>query len=268
MRAFKLSGAGNDFIFLAEPESDPSPDQTRAWCRRRESIGADGVCVLEHDVEHPDSIRLRYWNADGGRARLCFNATRCAARLAHELGWTGAASVVTTDAGAFPATVVDASTVRMAAPGAEEGIVRRAVALEDGSTVEGWWLRVGVPHFVLVAAPLETIDVTGHGRTLRHHPDFGEEGTNVNFVSFEAPHTLPIRTFERGVEAEVLACGSGILAAAAVGIEQGSLRLPIEVHSLGGLPLRLEAASTPRERGFPWALVGDARLVAELLIRA
>jgi diaminopimelate epimerase len=261
-RAFKLSGAGNDFIAFAEPAQDPTADQILLWCRRRESVGADGVFALCRDGAA--RVRMTYWNADGGSAALCFNGARCAAQLAFHLGWARDAVVVATAAGSFRAELVDRETVRIEAPAPEER--PRALELEVGDTkVSAWWLRVGVPHLVIEHSELERLDVRAASPPLRGHPALGTEGANVNFVDFAARHRLSVRTYERGVEDEVLACGSGVLAAAALGLERGLLALPIEVATRGGLPLRLEP---PLGERHPWSLCGDARLVANLELHA
>jgi diaminopimelate epimerase len=219
---FKLSGGGNDFLALAEPETDPTPGQIRRWCARGTSEGADGLFVLRRESS---GVRMTYSNADGQRAALCLNGTRCAARLAFHLDWATDRTIVATDAGDYRATDVSehAIELEMARPEAPE----RALDLVVGE--DSWHvtpITFGVPHLILQwEGSLAEAPVAQLGPRLRSHPEFGEAGTNVDFVRFPSANRLEIRSFERGVEAETLACGTGVLAAVAVGLELRQRRL-------------------------------------------
>ena len=248
---FKVSGSGNDFLALVE-EPEPAPEAIRAWCRRGISLGADGLFILRRS---PEGVVMDYFNSDGYLADLCLNGTRCAAQLAFHLGWAEEGVTIRTGAGTVAARRGDAArvTLELPAPG-----MPLPLALDvDGIRCAGYALRVGVPHFVLLwpesldRAPVETL-----GRQIRHHPAF-EEGTNVNFVRFPDGHRMEIRTFERGVEAETLSCGSGILAGAAVGLHLGRSALPLRVSVQGGFELEIGSGSGG------WLLSGDARVVAQ-----
>ena len=143
---YKLSGGGNDFLALAEPELDPPPEQIAAWCTRGLSAGADGLFVLRRLGE--DGIGMRYFNADGRSAELCLNGTRCAARLAHELGWTDGPMTVETGAGAFLARPVGAHEVEVELPASTAE--PKHLRLDHQDTVwDCWSLDVGVPHLVI-----------------------------------------------------------------------------------------------------------------------
>ena len=248
---FKVSGSGNDFLALVE-EDVPEPDAIQAWCRRGVSLGGDGLFVLRRSREGVDKD---YFNSDGHPADLCLNGTRCAAQLAFHLGWADDAVTIRTGAGTVAARRGDAARVILELPAPETPL---ALVLEvDGIRCAGYALRVGVPHFVLLwpesldRAPVDTL-----GRQIRRHPVF-QEGTNVNFVRFPDGHRMEIRTFERGVEAETLSCGSGILAGAAVGLHTGRSALPLRVSVQGGFELEVGIA------GPDWLLSGDARVVAQ-----
>jgi diaminopimelate epimerase len=249
---FKVSGSGNDFLALAEPAEAPGPAAIQAWCRRGVSLGADGLFVLRRS---PAGVDMDYFNADGYPADLCLNGTRCAAQLAFHLGWAADSVAIRTGAGTVAARRGDAARVTLELPAPEKP--RELVLDVDGIRCAGYALRVGVPHFVVLwperldRAPVDTL-----GRQIRHHPAF-EEGTNVNFVRFPDGHRMEIRTFERGVEAETLSCGSGILAGAAVGLHTGRSSLPIRVSVQGGFELEVGA------RDGRWLLSGDARVVAQ-----
>lgn len=263
MRFYKLSGSGNDFLALPEPEAAPTPEEIRAWCRRGVSLGADGLIVIRPGSE----VEMTYWNADGYPADLCLNGTRCAARLAFELGWE--ASAIRTDAGTWTARLLPGSRIALDLPLPQDPPQRRTLEAL-GTTYEAWSITVGVPHLVLLwpeslaAVPIETL-----GPPLRHHPALGPLGANVDFVRFPAEgnrHRMEIRTFERGVEGETLSCGTGVLASAAVGLALGLAELPLTVVTQSGF--ELEVSGLPRagaEAGDPpshWSLIGDARIVA------
>ena len=254
---FKVSGAGNDFIALVEPPRAPGPDEIRAWCRRGLSLGADGVFTLTRNAR---GARMVHYNADGGRSDLCLNASRCAARLVFHLGWQEADLELTTDVGVLRARI-DGGRVALELPailGEPE-----ARALEVGSAVyEGWWLRVGVEHFVLPwPESLSRAPVAELGPKLRSHPGLGPQGANVNFVRFPSSTQLEIRTFERGVEGETLACGTGVVAAAVAGVAAGRLEVPVTVLTSGGFDLTVDG-ETEAGRLRRAMLAGDARIVA------
>jgi diaminopimelate epimerase len=254
---FKLSGGGNDFVALAEPDETPPPERIRAWCRRGVSLGADGLFILRRTRE---GTAMDYFNADGFPADLCLNGTRCAAQLAFHLGWAADAVEVQTGAGPVAARRLDAGRVRLELPAPE---APRALAVEiDGIRRAGYRLQVGVPHFVLLWEELEQAPVRALGSAIRRHAVFEREGTNVNFVRYPEKHRMEIRTFERGVEDETLACGTGVLAGTAVGLATGRLELPVRALTRGGFELEVGADPVdPKSRR--WLLGGDARVVAE-----
>ncbi len=254
---FLVSGGGNDFLALIEPRAVPDAALIRAWCRRGVSLGADGLFVLRRQGE---AVRMDYWNADGSPADLCINGTRCAARLAFHFEWGNGSVKIVTGAGPIAAAVASEDRIALALPPAEAPAVpRRLVAA--GREWSGWQVSVGVPHFVVPwEDTLDRAPVAGLGPALRSHPDLGPAGANVDFVRFRPPSGLEIRTFERGVEAETLACGTGVLAAVATALELGVLGLPIRALTLGGFELEVEG-ELREGRIVAWRLLGDARLL-------
>lgn len=256
---YKLSGGGNDFLALVEPETEPSPESIRAWCTRRVSLGADGLFTLRRRA---DGARMIHYNADGGRAELCVNGARCAARLALHLGWSTGSMAIETDSGRIVASEAGMAAVslELEPPQAEPQALTLSV---EGRPVGGLRIRVGGPHFViawndgLAQAPLEAL-----GPPLRAHPDLGPAGANVHFVDFSGTHRFEIRSWERGVEAETLACGSGVLAATAVGLATERLELPATALTRGGFELEVDGTVDNR-RLTAWSLTGDSRLIAE-----
>jgi diaminopimelate epimerase len=259
---YKVSGSGNDFLALAEPGTVPSPETIRAWCRRGVSLGADGVFLLRRRLGR---VGMDYYNADGYPADLCLNGTRCAAQLAFHLGWAEDAVTIETGAGVVAARRLDAARITLELPTPQEpSALTSALTLEAGGIhYAGYRLRVGVPHFVLPwADSLERAPVESLGKELRYHPAFGEAGANVNFVRYPERHRMEIRTYERGVEAETLSCGSGILAGVAVGVHLGRIELPVRVSVQGGFELEVGVSGVSWATGSAWLLTGDARVVA------
>ena len=257
---FKLSGAGNDFIALIGPAPVPTEEDIRRWCRRALSLGADGVLLLYRTA---DGGRLVHHNADGGRSDLCLNGSRCAAQLAFAQGWgRDGWLLLTTDAGILEARQLNPNTVELSLPLDLPTAPERLQLEADGALHEGWYLHVGVPHLVLDwPTTLTDAPVASLGARLRSHPRILPGGANVNFVRFISPDRFEIRTFERGVEGETLACGTGVIATVQTGIAAGRLRLPVRALTSGGFELTV---SGDWKDGI-WerlALAGDARLVA------
>jgi diaminopimelate epimerase len=259
-----VSGGGNDFLALVEPERDPSAEEIVSWCARGLSLGADGLFTLRRSGAR---AQMAYWNSDGLPAALCVNGTRCAARLALELGWADDAIVVETGAGAFRAARAGATAIALELPAPAALPRLRSIALVQ-RTIEGWSVAVGVPHLVVFwPEPLGECPVATLGAELRRHPDFGAAGTNVDFVRFPDLHRLEIRSFERGVEAETLACGTGVLAAVAVGLQSSVVKLPVVALTRGGFELTVDGA-TVGSAPSRWSLAGDARLLAKVELTA
>jgi len=204
---------------------------------------------------------MRHFNADGSAAELCLNGTRCAVRLARHLGWSHREIVIETGAGLIPASSLEITSVKLALERPGEPIPLKIEV--DGEWIEGFRVLVGVPHFVIpwpdgvAQAPVASL-----GRHLRSDPAFGDAGTNVDFVHFVEPNRIDLRTYERGVEAETLACGTGAMASVAVGVALGELELPVTVLTRGGFRL-VVGIWTGTHGDARWGLEGDARLLAE-----
>lgn len=253
----KMSGAGNDFIVVHRVDADRIGSGLDAWvtavCRRGTSIGADGVLIVEAVGE--GRVRAEYRNPDGSVA-FCGNGTRCAARFAHHTGMTGPQLVLETAVGDVDA-VVRPRVVEISIP-APRDLGDHAVAVE-GVALRGRRIEAGVPHFVVDVPNVEVAPLADWGPVIRRHPSFGPAGTNLDVVApRQDPATFDVRTWERGVEGETLACGSGAIAAAlAVGLRGAPETVTIVPRS--GRPLEV---TVPRESG-PAVLTGDARVVLE-----
>lgn len=257
-RFFRLSGGGNDFLALVEAAREPQPEEIQALCRRGLSAGADGLFILSRRT---NAVAMKYFNADGYPAELCLNGTRCAVRLAAHLGWGDEIIDIETDIGGIRGQLLDSGSVSVEIHRPETP--RPQELKQDGQTHSGWRLTVGVPHFVLPwPESLAAAPVADLGPALRRHRVWGDAGANINFVRFVERHRLEIRTFERGVEAETLACGSGAVASTAVGLSAEALDLPVRAQTLGGFELEVGPARST-DSDHLWTLTGDARLIAE-----
>lgn len=256
---FKMSGSGNDFVFVdtrrvpAGPLA--SPEVVLAICSRGTGIGADGVCFLEPTARA--AIKLVYLNADGSRADLCGNATLCTARLARELGIVGDDEfAIETDSGVLQARFRGRNPEIDLLPVVE---VRSdaGISLAAGEERMGFALA-GVPHLVIPVRDLDAVDVVGRGRPLRSHPSL-RTGANVNFVQSVGDGSFRYRTYERGVEAETLACGTGAVATAVLLTDWGLASGPVRLRTRSGKELDVRL-SGPRGSSVP-SLCGEARLV-------
>lgn len=255
----KVEGAGNDFVLgiglWAERLRD-DPALVERLCRRRSGIGGDGVLALF--ATGSDRVQVVYRNRDGSRATFCANGTRCAARAAVAALGAPARLVVSTDWCDLEVVVAGESVSLRIPPPAGEPRRQRLEAC--GRPWEGWLLEVGVPHLVVPCAAVEAVDVAGVGGELRAHPALAPEGANVSFVSLADDGRLHVRSFERGVEAETLCCGSGVVAAALVSL--GHDRDRLECVPRSAVPLMVEALGQPPL--CPSRLTGPARIVARV----
>jgi diaminopimelate epimerase len=264
---YKMTGSGNDFVFLDgrdHPVHKWSPERIREICARGTGIGADGLVILEPGSA-VDRVRFNFFNADGGRAEMCGNASLCAARIAARLGMASPhGMVLETDAGEVRARCLEdgerAEVVLwdVEAPAKPHGV--EPVRGERGL----YQTRVGVPHLVVVVDDVdaESADPLVRGRALRHHPGVGPAGANVNFVSAKSGEWR-VRTFERGVEDETLACGTGSIATAAVLSQIGEASLPAIIRTASGCALEISGDVTPDGGLRAPRLAGQARLVFE-----
>jgi diaminopimelate epimerase len=231
---YKMSGAGNDFVVVDNRQAQVSGDLNAFAANvadRKRGIGADGVLLVEPSPRK--HFRMRYFNADGSEADMCGNGGRCIARFANLMGAAPTAMEFENLAGDFSAQVLSDGQVdlQMTLPHSMRLNLELPV---DGGLVKGHSLNTGVPHLVVPVADAQGVDVFGLGRKLRHHEAFAPKGTNVNFVQVTGPHSIKVRTYERGVEDETLACGTGSVASAILLARLGQVSSPVAVTTSGG----------------------------------
>jgi diaminopimelate epimerase len=255
----KLSGSGNDFVFVDTRSQGPgpltSPEMIGAICSRGTGIGADGIVFVEGS-DRAD-VRMIYLNADGSRADLCGNATLCTARVARELGIVSKKEfLIETDVGPLAARF-DGDTPEIDLRPVTEVRPDAGLPLERGESRMGF-AQAGVPHLVIAVADLDAVDVVARGRPLRRHSTL-PNGANVNFVHEESDGAFSYRTYERGVEAETLACGTGAVAIATLLLAWSLARSPVLLRTRSGRELRVRLTGPP-DAPTP-SLAGDARIV-------
>jgi diaminopimelate epimerase len=239
----KMNGAGNDFIVIDNRFYVFSDEElsalARRYCPRRIGVGADGLLALNAPQQEGAHYRMRYFNADGSRGTMCGNGARCLARFARMAGLKEEPLWFETDAGLYRAEVPTdpQAPIRLYVPPPQH--YRFTLALETplSDPIEvAAFIWTGTEHLVCFVPSVEAVDVAYWGARLRHDPALQPRGANVNFVEVLGEGAVRVRTFEKGVETETLACGTGALAAALVAWQQQRVQqLPIAVHMPGGI---------------------------------
>jgi diaminopimelate epimerase len=261
VRFWKLEGAGNDFLGLDGRAGGfkLKRQQIADLCDRRRGVGADGVLVVEKPKVRGADFRMRYYNSDGGEAEMCGNGARCFALLARAVsGRKGKELRVQTQAGLLTLRMSGREVqVSMTEPtklrlGKKVVVAGRKVVVD--------FLNTGVPHAVLFVRSVRSIDVAKQGRAIRYHSAFAPSGTNVNFVEIGRGNRIHVRTYERGVEGETLACGTGVVASSILSNLRRGLRSPILVATRGGDNVRV-GFSMENGQAREVTLQGPARIV-------
>lgn len=261
-----MTGSGNDFVMVDARNSTPgewTPEDIRAVCARATGIGADGI-VFVGPGSAAGAVRMVYHNSDGSHAAMCGNAALCTTRLAAHLGLAPAAGMqLETDAGRYEARAPGAlprAEVHLAAIEAPREVRQLAVREPERRAALA---VVGVPHLVVLVDDVDGVALEERGRALRGDAALGPAGANVNFLSPGAnTGEWRMRTYERGVEAETLACGTGAVAAACTLDLWKIGTLPSRILTRAGLALEVRARRLPTdEYGDIW-LAGEARMLA------
>jgi diaminopimelate epimerase len=234
----KMNGAGNDFVMLDNRDQSLSLDkaQIERLCDRHRGVGADGLLMVE-PAQNGADFRMRYYNADGGEADMCGNGARCFARFAQKVSGKDGNVAFETGAGLITAKFFgDLVQIQMSEP---HSLQLGAVLEVAGEKLTVHALNTGVPHAVTFVDDLENTDIRKLGAALRYHLHFAPKGTNANFATKLGPQSIAIRTYERGVEDETLACGTGMVACALIFHELTGAASPIQVKVRGGETLEI-----------------------------
>lgn len=234
----KAEGTGNDFIIIDEndlPEGVSVSELAAELCSRKRSVGADGLLICGDSQEADLSMRII--NPDGGEVQMCGNGARCVALYAYKLKGIPANMKLQTKAGLIEIEIKnDVPKLKLTEP----SDIKLDFDLEvDGETIRANFINTGVEHVVVVVDNLEEYQVAEKGRQLRYHEAFKPQGANANFVEFIDEANIKVRTYERGVEAETLACGTGAAASALISALIGKTKPPVNVHTLSGDILKI-----------------------------
>jgi len=260
----KMNGSGNDFIIIDHRtnflKGVSLPLFVRVVCQRRESVGADGLILIE-----PSNIadfKWRFFNADGSEAEMCGNGGRCVARYAYVKGIAGPKLSCETAAGVIRAEVTRQTGVLLQLSPPKD-IRSKFRLMVDNQPLWVRSINTGVPHVVVPVEHIEEVPVKELGQKIRFHPEFQPAGTNVNFVYAADSTHLTIRTYERGVEDETLACGTGAVASALLAAAAGNAQSPVAVKTRGGEVLTIHFQQENGESFSQVYLEGDTCLVFE-----
>ena len=223
-----MNSSGNDFILIDNRGGvfAPSPSVVKKICARRTGVGADGILLLEESAGQ--DFKMRIINADGSEAEMCGNGAGCMAKFAYSLGICREMTTFETLAGTICAHVKE-NQVRLKMSDPFDLRLHQRV---EGQEIH--FVNTGVPHTVIISDEIDQIDVVGMGRQIRHHSRFQPAGTNVNFIQVLDKSSIKIRTYERGVENETLACGTGSVAGAIISSLLGYTQSPISVKTRSG----------------------------------
>ena len=247
----KMSGAGNDFILFEHDELQLSSEKIKVLCNRNFGIGADGILLI--GKSEAKDFKVSYYNSDGSEGALCANGARCAVRYLYEKGEIGSKTEFEFVGQTFKAEVIGGEFIRQWINPPIK-IKRNFKVKAAGQLINAGYVDLGSKHLVIFvedilvnpATPtkhfynLKDISVANLGRELRYHADFAPDDVNVNFIHTLDRNLLAIRTYERGVEAETLACGSGSVSSAIIAFLEKKLQLPINIQTFGGAVLEVD----------------------------
>lgn len=257
MDFWKLQGSGNDFVVIDNRDekvekllkefSLTKEEFVKRVCAPHTGVGADGLILIKNPQNPENDFKWEFFNSDGSEAEMCGNGSRCAVRFAYERGITGKRVRFETLAGVIRAEVFDEGKrvkVQLTPPSEP----KEKVLEVDGNSIEGVFINTGVPHFVVPVDNLDELNVVKLGRAIRFHKEFQPKGTNVNFIQPVNEDTIKIRTYERGVESETLACGTGATASAIVSYIKGLVKKkPVKVITRSGEELIIDFSDDLKE---------------------
>jgi diaminopimelate epimerase len=230
----KMSGGGNDFI-LIDNRKELLPEKksslVKQVCQRKISVGADGVVLVEKSRKA--DFKMRIFNPDGSEAEMCGNGARCVALFSYKEKITKKNMCFETKAGIIGAQIINDKKIKIEM--SKPFDLKKDLKLKiNGKALKGSFINTGVPHTIIFTSRIKTIEVEEIGRKIRRHKMFAPQGTNVDFVSLKDKSSIYLRTYERGVEAETLSCGTGSVASAIIaGLKKG-LKSPVKVITQSG----------------------------------
>jgi diaminopimelate epimerase len=234
-----MTGGGNDFVLFDNRKKVLTLNYSalaKKVCDRKFSVGADGLLVLEN-VENAH-FRMVYYNSDGSRAEMCGNGARCISRFAYLLNAAPDKLQFITDAGPMSAEIMGETVkIKMSAP--KDLKLDIALKFPDGKELQCSHMNTGVPHAIVYVTDIDKINPNELGPKIRHHKEFGPNGANANFVFHKDKHSLTVRTYERGVEAETLACGTGAVASSLISGAKSLVKSPVSCLTRGGETLKV-----------------------------
>jgi len=269
VKFWKINGSANDFIIIDNRNGVVSDENmvklVTDTCKRRESVGADGVIFIVSS-ETAD-FKWRFFNADGSEAEMCGNGSRCVARFAYLNDIAKSAMVFETIAGEIMAKV-SGRNVQVRMPKPTDLNLNIDLCLNDINIphLHAGFINTGVPHVVAEVDDIENYPVVPHGRLIRHHDTFAPKGTNVNFVNVLGEHKIAVRTYERGVEDETFACGTGCIASALILAARGFVTSPVHAVTHGGEILSVHFSKDSKGRFLEVWLEGNTTIVCEGLL--
>ncbi|MDZ4743625.1 MAG: diaminopimelate epimerase [Verrucomicrobiota bacterium] len=235
----KMNGAGNDFVMIdnRDLKTNLTKTQIEHICERHRGVGADGLLAVE-PAQKGGNYRFRYYNSDGGEAEMCGNGARCFARFAQRLSPGANQLAFETIAGMIHA-IFEGTLVRLNLSDPKGFELNKKIKLSDGEFLIHN-CNTGVPHAVLIVDDADKAYVGKYGAEIRYHADYAPKGTNVNFVQKTGEDSIRVRTYERGVEGETLACGTGVSASAIVAHYVLGTKTPVKVKVQGGDTLEVD----------------------------
>lgn len=246
----KMHGCGNDFVLIDNRELNIPEENMAEWarkiCPRGFGAGADGLIFIDLVEEEPSAAyKWSFFNADGSRAEMCGNASRCMGKLGLELGLAGEEHAFLTDAGLISVRILPKGNLVKSQLTAPQDLDMGVELDIDGQDLNVNFVNTGVPHAVSIFQEVDNINVQKLGAGVRYHSHFQPAGTNANFIQVVDRNSIKLRTYERGVEAETYACGTGAAAAAIITKELGLTDTVVEVTTSGGelLTVSLENGS-------------------------
>lgn len=259
---YKMSGSGNDFILIDNRDGILSgidlKDLASKVCAHRYSVGGDGLILIEKS--NVADFKCILYNADGSQAEMSGNGSRCAARFANLIGVAKKKMTFETGAGILRAEV-DGSCVKVGFPSPLDLKLNIKIDIK-GEILDGHFVNSGVPHLVYVVEDLESVDIIKIGRATRYHALFSPAGTNVDFIRLSDRNMIQIRTYERGVEDETLACGTGAVASAIIASLLKGVTPPVTLKTRSGKDLIVHF-KRDGERFLDILLEGDAMVIYE-----